>query len=283
MKLRKTILATLAAAALLTGCVKAGDQLNNADTTVQKDYENNNFAVSEKTLENALASVEKIRVEQNWITKGDCVQKLGPSVKDEMFGSATVIKEDADYQYLLTAYHLYDYVASLPPINEECAVKEGGIRVLINEKDARLEIVDYDKKLDFLYLKAKKSDELTTFEGGIGNSDHLKQGDFVYSVGYPWNTKKVLQEGIVTATTAPVYFGKFLLGYNDKQFMFSAPTDPGCSGGPVFVSYKGNLELAGIGNLDSPYSDAYNIGVKINPIMENIKDSEEKIKAEAKK
>lgn len=275
MKIRNTILATLTLTALLSGCVKSKEQtiLNNVKiSTIQKDYDNNNQDISQETLDEAIASVERLDVEQTWVTKGECFRQYGPEIIDKNFGTAIIVGEDEKYQYALTAYHIYESVASLEPIEEECARKDGWINILIKEKDVRLEILTYDKELDYLLLRTKKTNKLHPFKGKIGNSNSLKQGDFIYSIGYSQGIGKILQEGIVTLTKAPKYLaGLVIIGYEDTRFMFSAAAESGCSGGPLFVSNKGKLELAGIIAKDFSNSDALNIGTKINPIIGNIR------------
>jgi S1-C subfamily serine protease len=113
-------------------------------------------------------------------------------------------------------------------------VVEGAARLLVrtstDEVSAGVVIADRANDVAILRLAPTASDA----SGGLtlGESHAVRQGDRVWSLGYPLagllGDAPVLSEGTVTSVVGP--------GGDPRLFQISAPAQPGSSGSPLFDS-----------------------------------------------
>ncbi len=252
-------------------------------------YSYNNVNLDIESKKDAEASVVKIKALQRWTIDIVCQQlfDLEEGYIAEGVGSASVVREDDNYQYLFTAYHVVNTEDGelckqgiCMPL-KMCGEKAGEIKIKVFDKNINLELLTYDKQLDVAYLKTAKTPELHTFEGGIGDSDKLDTGNFLYSVSYPNGLDKLLTEGIVSSKTGSFYFWPInapLKKYN--EFTNTVPISPGSSGGAIFAiredePFKGKLNLVGIitGYIKPPAQN-FNFATRINDVMRMVEKYE---------
>jgi S1-C subfamily serine protease len=132
-------------------------------------------------------------------------------------GSGFIIEPQG---YVLTAHHVIE------------AAREIEVR-LADRRRLRAKLVASDPQVDFAILKIDTDKELPAL--AIGDSDHLKVGELVGSLGYPFGTDSSLSLGILSRQ------GRSQT--NSAAFDFlqtNAGASPGGSGGPL-VDLRGHV------------------------------------------
>jgi serine protease Do len=141
-------------------------------------------------------------------------------LKRQSLGSGFIIESDG---YILTNHHV---------------VKDADeIRVIFrDESETQARVVGKDPKTDIALIKVDVGKPLPTVK--LGDSDKLKEGEWVLAIGNPFGLKYTLTAGIVSAKGREIGAGPY-----DDFIQTDASINPGNSGGPL-LNMKG--EVVGI-------------------------------------
>lgn len=113
-------------------------------------------------------------------------------------------------------------------------------------------VIGQDEKTDIALLKVDHPDKLKAV--ALGDSESIKQGDWVVAIGNPFRLGHTATAGIVSATSRRVYEA----GPYANFIQTDASINPGNSGGPLF-----NLagEVVGVNTMIFSPGRAVNIGI----------------------
>jgi serine protease Do len=171
--------------------------------------------------------------------------------KQRSLGSGFIINRDG---YILTNNHVIENA-------DEIIVK------LENEKEYKAKVVGRDAKTDIAIIKIEDAADLTP--ATLGNSDELRVGEWVMSIGNPFGLEHTVTAGIVSAK------GRFIgQGSYDQFIQTDAAINPGNSGGPL-INLKG--EVVGIntaifsrsgGNIGIGFATPINVAKELVPELE---------------
>jgi serine protease Do len=171
--------------------------------------------------------------------------------KQRSLGSGFIINRDG---YILTNNHVIENA-------DEIIVK------LENEKEYKAKVVGRDAKTDIAVIKIEDAPDLTP--ATLGNSDDLRVGEWVMSIGNPFGLEHTVTAGIVSAK------GRFIgQGSYDQFIQTDAAINPGNSGGPL-INLKG--EVVGIntaifsrsgGNIGIGFATPINVAKDLLPELE---------------
>ena len=171
--------------------------------------------------------------------------------KQRSLGSGFIINRDG---YILTNNHVIENA-------DEILVK------LADEKEYKARVVGRDQKTDIAVIKIDDAKDLTTVT--MGNSDELRVGEWVVSIGNPFGLEHSVTAGIVSAK------GRFIgQGSYDNFIQTDAAINPGNSGGPL-INLKG--EVVGIntaifsrsgGNIGIGFAIPVNVAKDLLPELE---------------
>ena len=150
-------------------------------------------------------------------------------------GSGFYVSEDGK---LITNYHVIVGAESLTIVHDNNEEYSGEVRVLAYSEEDDIAVLDINRKVD-LYIE-------------IGDSDKVRLGERIYTIGSPVGLKNTLSEGIVSSI-------------RDIGFQITAPISPGSSGG-VLVNTKG--EAIGITNAGIPGGENLGFAIPINKYVE---------------
>ncbi len=179
----------------------------------------------------------------------------GRSQKRKRQGLGSGVVFDADQGLILTNAH----------------VIQGADKITVNLKDGReaqAEVIGTDKDSDVAVIQVKLNGLRAI---PLGNSDHLRVGDFVVAIGNPFGLRQTVTSGIVSA------LGRSGLGIENYEdfIQTDASINPGNSGGAL-VNLRG--ELVGIntaivapsgGNVGIGFSIPINMAIQIkNQLLE---------------
>lgn len=175
-------------------------------------------------------------------------------------GSGFVYKEDEDYGYILTNYH----------------VIEGGKKFIVtftdgNEEEA--ELVNGDEYYDIAVLKldADKIKEVSA----IGDSSTLELGDTVFTVGAPLGKDYMgtITKGIVSGVNRMVSVSLTSGSYLMEVIQTDASINSGNSGGPI-CNIKGEVVGITSSKLVGEGVEGMGFAIPINSVMEIISNIE---------
>ena len=166
-----------------------------------------------------------------------CIRETNDAGKKEsqqVSGSGVIISPEGE---AITNWHVID--------------KAENVRVLLSDgRHFEAKVVGSDKDTDLALIKLdlSKADAGTLPYATIGNSDTLKEGDFVMAMGAPWGLNRSVSIGIVSCT------GRYLEGASEYSdwIQTDAAINPGNSGGPL-VNTAGEvvgLNARGMGSGD---------------------------------
>jgi len=166
-----------------------------------------------------------------------CVRETNDSGRKEsqqVSGSGVVISPDGE---AITNWHVID--------------KAENVRVLLSDGrhfDAKVVGSDKDTDLALIKIDMSKAQSDPLPYASIGDSDTLKEGDFVMAMGAPWGLNRSVSIGIVSCT------GRYLEGASEYSdwIQTDAAINPGNSGGPL-VNTAGEvvgLNARGMGSGD---------------------------------
>ena len=114
-------------------------------------------------------------------------------------------------------------------------VIENGREVIVTTKDGnqyRATVAGRDAKTDIALLKINARHELPA--APLGNSDEVKVGQWVMTIGDPFGFDHTVTAGIVSAK------GRFIPGNYDEFIQTDAAINPGNSGGPL-INVRGEV------------------------------------------
>lgn len=166
-------------------------------------------------------------------------------------GSGFVYKIDNDKAYIITCYHVITN-------NEEIYVYNN------NKEFEKAQILNYDKASDIAILYINNT--LNLKESKIGNSDNIKLGDNIYTLGTPLNDmySYTLTHGIISYLNR-----KIKVNSNDyNTIQFDASITMGNSGG-LLLNDKG--EAVGMIFLMEANSSGISFAIPINDVMKEVK------------
>jgi serine protease Do len=172
--------------------------------------------------------------------------------KQRSLGSGFIINRDG---YILTNNHVIENA-------DEIVVK------LENEKEYKAKVVGRDPKTDIAVIKIDDASDLSTVT--LGDSDHLRVGEWVMAIGNPFGLEHTVTAGIVSAK------GRFIgQGSYDNFIQTDAAINPGNSGGPL-INLQG--EVVGIntaifsrsgGNIGIGFAIPVNVAKDLVPELES--------------
>jgi len=153
-------------------------------------------------------------------------------------GSGVIISSDG---YILTNNHVVE------------GAKEVTV-TLANKKEYKARVVGRDPKTDLAVLKIKAKKPLLS--AAMGDSEHLKVGDWVVAIGNPFGLSHTVTSGIVSAKGRVIGAGPY-----DDFIQTDASINPGNSGGPLF-NMSG--EVVGINTAIIPYGQGIGFAIPVN-------------------
>ena len=135
----------------------------------------------------------------------------------QALGSGFIIDEQG---YIITNYHVIEN-ASVVNV------------VLFDNTEIEAEVIGGDEKTDLALIKIEPPFELD--KAVFGNSDELRIGDWVLSIGNPFGLGGSVSAGIVSAKSRDIAAGPY-----DNFIQTDASINQGSSGGPMF-NMKGEV------------------------------------------
>ncbi len=149
----------------------------------------------------------------------------GKKISEEVSGSGVLVSSDGE---VVTNWHVVDKAVEV-----RCLLYDG------RAYDAK--ILGSDKDVDLALLKLQRSaeDNLPLPFAVFGDSEILKEGDFVMAMGAPWGMSRSVSIGIISCTR------RYLpnAGEYSLWLQTDASISPGNSGGPLVNT---NGEIIGI-------------------------------------
>ena len=138
----------------------------------------------------------------------------GKKNTEEVAGSGVIISPTGE---LLTNWHVVDKAVEI-----RCLLFDG------RAMDGRLVGSDKDTDLALIQLQLPKDNPPLPY-ARLGNSDQLKEGDFVMAMGAPWGLARSVSIGIVSCTR------RYLPQHSEYSLWLQtdASISPGNSGGPL--------------------------------------------------
>lgn len=222
----KKILLILFMGVMLCGCSCSKENVKCPDDTNKSTEEIKTIVSNEYTelYKNTVSSVVRIDV-KNKETRRVNYQ-----------GSGVVVFEEGNYAYIVTNYHVISGLTNSLEIEVYFSNSDG----TQSGKSEIATLMGSDSKEDVAILRVNKSEKYKV--AVIGNSDDVKNGEFVYTIGSPSGYFNVTTAGYIISTN-------ILTSYDIKntgvpvdihELTFSAAISPGNSGGALFNS-KGEL------------------------------------------
>ena len=140
--------------------------------------------------------------------------KTGKKVRQEVVGSGVIISAKGE---MLTNWHVVDKAVEV-----RCLLLDG------RAMHAKVVGTDKDTDLALLELDVPAGSE-GVLHAVLGDSDALKEGDFVMAMGAPWGLNRSVSIGIISCTR------RFLPAHSEYSFWLQtdAAISPGNSGGPL--------------------------------------------------
>lgn len=206
-----------------------------AETTITS----NTFIDIIKTVKSGVAHIQ--------VTK-KVMDRLNRSLEfQESSGSGMLVQHQGEIK-VLTNKHVVEGAIDV----RVTLLTGGGERKL----DASIDIIDTYSDLALVKLKITDAKFLTgTKLIPIGNSDTVKEGEWVIAIGNPMGLSFTSHKGIVSAIGRSVPQEKELLPHDFIQI--DANINPGNSGGPLL-----NLKSEAIGIINSIYSPSgFSVGI----------------------
>jgi len=136
-------------------------------------------------------------------------------------------------------------------------VVEGAQEIVVtlaDKQEYKATIVGRDPKTDLAVLKIDAREPLSA--AALGDSDHLRVGDWVMAVGNPFGLSNTVTSGIVSAKGRIIGAGPY-----DDFIQTDASINPGNSGGPLF-NLKG--EVVGINTAIVPQGQGIGFAIPVN-------------------
>jgi serine protease Do len=169
--------------------------------------------------------------------------EAGKKISQEISGSGVIVSPEGE---VLTNWHVVDKAVQV-----RCLLYDG------RAMDA--EVVGSDKDTDLAVLRLKRPDAEPVPYAELGDSEVLKEGDFVMAMGAPWGLSRSVSIGIVSCTH------RFLPESSEYSLWLQtdASISPGNSGGPL-VNTDG--QVVGINTLGALMGGDMGFSVPSNTI-----------------
>lgn len=227
-KINKSILVALLAFVMCgcscsnKSCECPSDQ-GNASSTEYTQIVNDYTSVYEETVE----SVVMVRIQRK--SNGEIIAT----------GSGVVFFEEGDKAYVLTNAHVVKNMTSDYEIEVIFSNNKG-----VESGESEIAVLKgKDYKEDVAVLSINKSSKYKV--AVIGDSDSIERGDFVYTIGSPYQIFNHTTAGTISSFNYPVSIDNSNVGVNTTVYaiLTDAPINQGNSGGALF---NANGELIGI-------------------------------------
>jgi serine protease Do len=153
-------------------------------------------------------------------------------------GSGVIISKDG---YILTNNHVIE------------GAKEVTV-TLADKHEYKARVAGADAKTDLAVLKIEANNPLPS--AALGDSEHLKVGDWVVAIGNPFGLSHTVTSGIVSAKGRVIGAGPY-----DDFIQTDASINPGNSGGPLF-NMRG--KVVGINTAIIPYGQGIGFAIPVN-------------------
>ena len=139
--------------------------------------------------------------------------EAGKKISQEISGSGVIVSPEGE---VLTNWHVVDKAVQV-----RCLLYDG------RAMDA--EVAGTDKDTDLAVVRLKRPDTEPVPFAELGDSDVLKEGDFVMAMGAPWGLSRSVSIGIISCTH------RFLPESSEYSLWLQtdASISPGNSGGPL--------------------------------------------------
>lgn len=137
--------------------------------------------------------------------------------KQRSLGSGFIIDKEG---YIVTNNHVVENTDQIKVI-------------LKDEKEYQAKIIGTDKNTDLALIKIEADEKLTVLD--MGDSDHLKVGQWVVAIGNPFGLGHTVTAGIVSAKGRVIGSGPY-----DDFIQTDTSINPGNSGGPL-IDLKGRV------------------------------------------
>ena len=169
--------------------------------------------------------------------------EAGKKISQEISGSGVIVSPGGE---VLTNWHVVDKAVQV-----RCLLYDG------RAMDA--EVAGTDKDTDLAVVRLKRPDPSPVPFAELGDSDVLKEGDFVMAMGAPWGLSRSVSIGIVSCTH------RFLPESSEYSLWLQtdASISPGNSGGPL-VNTDG--QVVGINTLGALMGGDMGFSVPSNTI-----------------
>ena len=153
-------------------------------------------------------------------------------------GSGVIISNDG---YVLTNNHVVEDAKEV-------------VVTLTDKEEYAAKVIGRDPKTDLAVLKIDTNKSFPA--AALGNSEHLKVGDWVVAIGNPFGLNHTVTSGIVSAKGRVIGAGPY-----DDFIQTDASINPGNSGGPLF-NMKG--EVVGINTAIIPQGQGIGFAIPVN-------------------
>lgn len=179
-------------------------------------------------------------------------KKKSPSLDQDPLGIFQIPEDDGFFQSLGSGFviHPDGYIIT----NNH--VIQNATKISINFKDEKksydAKVIGSDDKTDIALLKVDHPGKIKAVP--LGDSDKLKQGDWVIAIGNPFRLGHTATAGIVSAKSRRVYEA----GPYANFIQTDASINPGNSGGPLFNT---SGEVVGVNTAIFSPGRAVNIGI----------------------
>jgi len=265
----KKFLLPLSIFLLISACASSTRNVTNGafPPIVDGMYDNNPILVNQRVME-----IQRI-IDSVHFLHTDTKFKLedGEVITAELDGAGVLIYD----RYILTVNHAVCQdtlqVEMLTPVGTQTIdvpAEKLSEHTYLKLDDCRIELeaVVKGKEDDIAIFELPHGLRLNSFPYGIGNSDELKVGNFIYVIGNPMNYGINVREGIVSSMMPPEAISAILPRF-ENAFMISNGVNPGDSGTPVIAIRDGQYELVGLSQ--GIFTNAQNLSwaIKINPII----------------
>ena len=159
------------------------------------------------------------------------------------YGSGTIIAANDRYAYIVTNNHV------VKKGNNYQILLHDGTECRTAPFSERREYLS-DDKTDLAVLRIRNDKAMRLIPIDIGDSNSLKEGEWVLAIGNPYGLKQSVTSGIVSSK------GRNDMGYADIEdfIQTDVPINPGNSGGPL-INLKG--EMVGINTAIRTVSGGY--------------------------
>jgi serine protease Do len=169
--------------------------------------------------------------------------EVGKKTSEEVSGSGVIISAAGE---VLTNWHVVDKALEV-----RCLLYDG--------RAMEAEVVGTDKDTDLALLALKVPPGATVPYAALGDSDALREGDFVMAMGAPWGLSRSVSIGIISCAR------RFLPEHSQYSLWIQtdASISPGNSGGPL-VNTDG--EIVGINTRSVMYGGDMGFAIPSNTI-----------------